>query len=142
MSIWKQKKKRLNVQELNSLRKQEIEECVLCFRKSRNLPDALLKYFSEQGVDIDRSILVSNYRMPFGGPTEAYCGIWLTQNKRFISFEIFLDENDARIDEIEEWADITDATEVSDHKKGIKKTFGALCMEIFDEANETTEEHE
>lgn len=129
------KKRQVNVQEQNSLTKHTIMQFAVDFRKSRNLPEALIKFFEENGIDTNLSILTWHDTMSFGGSTEAYRGEWLTQDKQFYSYEITLDPNDEFIDDVLQWENITDEVDLNQHSKGIGKTSGWLCIEVLNELN-------
>lgn len=129
------KTKQKNVQEQNSLEKDRILDCAREFRGKRNLPNALIECFEGKGIDIETSILLWHDTMPFGGPTEAYRGGWLTQEKRFYEYEIYLDPEDKYVTEIDVWEDITDKVEINERKAGTGKTSGWLSIEVLNELN-------
>lgn len=129
------KARQKNVQEQNALEKERITQCALSFRENGVLPQALRECFEQQGIDIKRSILIWHDTMPFGGPTEAYRGEWLTPDKRFFSYEIYLDPKDKYVTEIDIWEEISEQVEVSEHKPGTGKTSGWLAIEVLSELN-------
>ena len=129
------KAKQKNVQEQNALDKDRIKSCAKGFRENRNLPDALIECFEKQGIDVNRAILLWHDTMPFGGPTEAYRGEWLTPEKRFYEYEIYLDPKNKYVTEIDVWEDVTEQVEISEHKPGTGKTPGWLSIEVLNELN-------
>ena len=129
------KAKQKNVQEQNSLEKDRIKTCAIGFRENSNLPEVLIKCFENQGIDVKQAILLWHDRMPFGGLTDAYRGEWLTPERRFYKYEIYLDPKDKYVEEIELWEDITEQVEICEHKPGTGKTPGWLSIEVLDELN-------
>jgi hypothetical protein len=129
------KKRQKSVQEQNALDKHSIKECAQRFRVSRDLPEALIECLEKQGIDTKSSILVWHDTMPFGGPTDAYRGEWVTPEKRFYSYEIYLDSKNENVTEIDVWEEITDKVELNEHKPGTGKTSGWLCIEVLNELN-------
>ena len=129
------KKKQKNVQEQNILDQHIICECTLNYRNTDPLPRALNDLFEALGINLQRDILLWHDRMPCGATTTPYRGSWLTQDHRFIEYEVFLDSNDESVTSIEEWKDITDSVEISSHRQGTGKTHGLLCIEVLTEIN-------
>ena len=129
------KKRRKNVQEQNAITKDEIYSFAQEFRENNRFPKALLECFKDYGINIDTAILTWHDRMPFGGPTWAYRGNWLTEDYQFYSYEIYLDPKDKFVTEIEEFKNITSDVEVNERKAGIGKTGGWLSIEVLNEIN-------
>jgi hypothetical protein len=129
------KTKQKNVQEQNALDKDRIKACAIDFRENRNLPKALIECFENQGIDVNEAILLWHDTMPFGGPTDAYRGEWLTLEKRFYKYEIYLDPKSMYVEEIELWEDVTELVEICEHKPGKGKTIGWLSIEVLNELN-------
>jgi hypothetical protein len=73
--------------------------------------------------------------MEYGGSVGGYIGQWLTHNYKFISYVIFLDETDSYIDEVDEWKEITDETEINAHTKGVGRSYGQLCIDVLNKIN-------
>jgi len=129
------KTRQKNVQEQNTLEKDRIRQCALNFRENEILPEALCQCFELQGINIKSSVLVWHDTMPFGGPTEAYRGEWLTPERRFFSYEIYLDPKNKYVTEIQVWEEVTEQVEVNEHKPGTGKTSGWLSIEVLNELN-------
>lgn len=127
--------KQKNVQTQNSEVKHRIKKCALDFRVNRDFPRALLDCFEALGIDFGRDILTDHDRMPFGGPTEAYRGTWLTDKLQFIEYEIYLDPKDEYLVEIDVWKNVTDQIDVNPRKAGTGKSGGWLSIEILEELN-------
>jgi len=127
--------KQKNVQTQNAEVKARIKECALNFRKNRNMPQALLDCFEALNIDLKLDILTAQDRMPFGGPTQAYRGVWLTTLFQFFEYEIYLDLNDNFVTEIEIWTDITDQVNTSERNRGTGKSSGWLAIEVMKELN-------
>jgi len=130
------KKKQKNVQEQNAIDKHNIMRYALAFRNNRDLPNVLIQYFEDQGIDTYHSILTWYDRMPYGEPTESYRGDWLTPDYQFYSYEIFLDKNDQCITDIWCWKNITDQVEINAHQRATGKSGGLLCIEVLNELND------
>ena len=128
-------KRRNSVQAQNERSKESILEVAYEFRAKRNLPKPLIELFEEKGIDTNRSILVWHDTMPFGGPTEAFRGEWVTPNKEFYYYEVYLDPNEQYVTDILEWENVTSKVEISQHNKGNGKTTGWLCLEVLNELN-------
>ena len=129
------KAKQKNVQEQNALEKDRIKACAVDFRENDELPKALIECFVNQGIDVKQAILLWHDMMPFGGPTDTYRGEWLTPERRFYKYEIYLDQSNKYVEEIELWQDVTEQVEICEHKPGIGKTPGWLSIEVLNELN-------
>lgn len=127
--------KQKNVQTQNVEERTRIRNNALFFRNQCDLPRALLDCFEALGIDLKRDILTANDRMPFGGPTWSYRGVWLTEQLQFINFVIFLDEKDEYVDEIDTWENVTDHIEVNAHQRGTGKSSGWLSIDVLKELN-------
>jgi len=100
------------------------------------MPKALLDCFEALGINLRRDILINHDRMPFGGSTDAYRGIWLTENLRFYEYEIYLDAKDEYVTEIDTWEEITEQVDVNERKPGTGKSSGWLSIEVLKTLNE------
>lgn len=127
------KKKQKNVAEQNALTKDNVSQCAQHFIENRDLPQALISYFEQHGLNTYQSLLVERSCLPCGGWDEAYTGKWITQDEKFYSYDIIFDKRKSRIVSVDLWQNVTDDIEISNHKPGTGKTFGSLCIELLHE---------
>lgn len=62
-----------------------------------------------------------------------YTGIVVSRSDQFFQFVVELSKDEGEVLNLEEWIDITNETEISNHKRGIGQTFGALALEVRNE---------
>ena len=129
-------KRQKNVQEQNFLTEDSIRTSAVWFRESSDYPKVLIDFFEEKGVNLETDILSWHDRMPFGGPSEAFRGKWVTIDGSFFDYEVAMDEKEKNIEWFE-WEDITNETEISEHKPGTGKTYGFLCLNLLRELNDS-----
>ncbi len=125
-------KRRLNVEEQNTLIKYRI------FSEA--------KYWRENGVSlgfqkilIEREInskfaIFLDYNQGFSGISTDE-GIIITAEKKFIRFAMDLNSDGSELIFLDKWEDITEQYEISEYKKGIRKTYGFLALEVLEELN-------
>lgn len=99
-------------------------------------PDSIRKFFEGSGIRPEKDILV-DYRepVPYLEEQESYEGVWVTTERRFISFEIRLGISTQEIVSIIRWQDVTELLDVTAHKRGTGKTYWWLCLEVLEELN-------
>ncbi|HRH41761.1 MAG TPA: hypothetical protein PKY82_08970 [Pyrinomonadaceae bacterium] len=130
MDIPEAKFRQKNVQQQNAVTKESIRREAE-FYKTNGIPEALRLYGETQGVDWNRSIIL-NLEIDFPGMPSLW-GMFLTQQKEFIEFEIETDEQHSKIIEIETWKNVTNEQNFSYHNQGIGVGFGALALEVWQE---------
>ncbi len=61
------------------------------------------------------------------------CGLLLTQDERFIAFELETDALHREVLQIEEWADVSGLHNVNQHNRGVGIGSGALAIKVLRE---------
>ena len=124
-------KRQKNVQEQTYLRKHSIKNTAVSFLAGK-IPAGIKKMLSQKGFNSNNCALVSLSAYP-ECCAHTFSGIIVTLSHQFIEFEVELNHNETEVAFVEKWMDITSQTEISDHKRGIGKTFGALAIEVLNE---------
>lgn len=127
------RKKRLNVQEQLILKKDNILKEAM-YWKLNGIPKPLEKVFSDKGINIDTSIFL-DYSQDFPGLSTDE-GILLTQKGEFFEFEADLNPERNKLIKLYSFINITNKFEISSNKKGVKKTYGCLAIEVLNELNQ------
>jgi len=125
-------KRQLNVQEQNILLKDKIEAEAKFWREN-GIPLGLISALTEKGIDIDTSIFL-NYEQDFPGCSTDE-GIVVTKDKRFFEFEMDLMEDRNSLSKLYVWKELTENTEINEHKPGTGATWGFLAIEVMTELN-------
>ncbi len=98
------------------------------------IPQALRRYASEQGIDWRRSTLMYIDINKCGGYWVS--GTLLTQEKRFIAFDLSTNEDHSDLDGSgHTWSDVSAEVSVSRHLRGTGVSNGAWALEIQAEIN-------
>lgn len=122
--------RRSNVSEQNDAIGEEIVLCTEAFRnRSASYPEALYGFLAAKGVDLSRSVLVSVSIAEQG--TNPVCGLLLTQNERFIDFDIDFDTDGREVLDVHAWNDETDAQNLDAHNRGFGKGLGRIALEVL-----------
>ncbi|MDP4572944.1 hypothetical protein Q8O96_28110 [Pseudomonas sp. LPH60] len=121
------KKRQLNVQEQNTLRAYELE-CTARSWRDEGVPQALLDYAESQAVDWS-STIVLKLDIDFPGMPSLF-GLLLTQDERFIDFEIETDPTHRQVEAVECWNDITATLNHSTCNRGTGKGFAAIALQV------------
>lgn len=124
------KRRQLNVQEQNQLTEHSIREHVRYWREN-SLPVALICTGQARGIDWSRSIVLE-LEIDFPGMPRLF-GLLLSQDERFIQFEIDTDEQHRVPISVDEWDDVTDRHNTNLHNRGIGAGYGALALKVFHE---------
>jgi hypothetical protein len=128
------KKRQKNVQEQNTLTEASIRKSAVWFRESHDFPRTLIVLLEKKGINLETAILSWHDRMPFGGPSFAFRGEWVTVDGRFFHYEVEMDKKEKAIERVE-LEEMTESTEVNEHKRGNGKTYGFLCLKVLQELN-------
>ncbi len=104
-----------------SARRYRAADPLLCW-----LPQLLL----EASLDPTAGILVAFNTVPEQGGELAYA-TWLTYTGQFYAIEALLEYGSHRLLLLERLADLSSAVEISSHRPGIGKTFGAIALEVL-----------
>ena len=126
------RKRQLNVQEQNALRKQAIVEftCQMC---DPNGTYAWLAHLLVSKTALTtRGVLVDVGSTP-EQEGEFVSGLWLSEGQRFFEFEVMLPWQNEANPIVERWEEVTQQTETSEHVPGTGKTSGFLALEILRE---------
>lgn len=121
------KKRQLNVQEQNTLEAYALE-CTARSWRDEGMPQALLDYARSQGVDWAATIVLK-LAIDFPGMPSLF-GLLLTQDERFIDFEIETDPTHRQVAAVECWKDITATLDHSTRNRGTGQGFAALALQV------------
>ncbi|WP_420460863.1 hypothetical protein [Neolewinella sp.] len=125
--------RRLNVQEQIAVKKDSILKEAKHWRDN-GVPIPLEKIFKENKIEIAKAIVLK-YEQDFPGISTDE-GIVLTQNGKFYEFDVDLNKDRTELIELYSFVDVSNRFEVSEHKKGIGKTYGFLALEVLNELSE------
>ncbi|MBY6192136.1 hypothetical protein KUV22_17070 [Microbulbifer agarilyticus] len=124
--------KNLNTREQNEISKFNIAKIAKLFHDTEIFPDAIRCWLKSNNFSKDNSILVE-----FGqGPIccdSTFSGTLLNEELEFWEFEIELDAKSGNIVEIYDWKNITKEISVTEHAKGVGKSWGFLCVQVLRE---------
>lgn len=124
--------KQLNVQEQIAVKKERIIAEATYWR-TNEIPSPLWSIFESKGIDVEKSIFLE-YEQDFPGLSTDE-GIILTPDGEFYQFEADLNSERTKLIELYLFQDVSERFEISEHKKGIGKTYGFLAMEVLKELN-------
>ena len=120
-------RRQLNVQEQNALAEHAIRQEASYWR-DHPLPGVLYEAGSQRGIDWEHSIII-NLDIDFPG-MPALFGSLFSQDERFIRFAIDTDPLQEQLCSVEEWCDVTNEVNFSEHNRGIGAGFGAMMIRI------------
>ncbi|MCH8622807.1 hypothetical protein [Undibacterium sp. TS12] len=106
--------------------------------RSRLLPPALYEVGMSHGVDWDKSIII-DLDMDLPWMPDMLLGTLLTQEEKFIDFEIETDKQGQTAVTIEAWLDVTAQINTCEHNRGIGVGMGVLALKIRKELCGITE---
>jgi hypothetical protein len=119
-----------NVQAQVAMRKRTIAETAL---KHLQAPvRGVIQLLEAKDMAFPSGVLVSLTAYP-ACCEHIYTGIVVSRSDRFFQFVVELSQDESEVLNLEEWIDITNETEISNHKRGIGRTFGALALEVRNE---------
>ena len=101
-------------------------------RSFPTLPQGVRALLADRGFDVETHALINFSPMP-ECCAHSYSGTFVTPDHRFIQFELTTTEDGKQCETVDEWADITEQTEINFRKPGIGKTDGALGLEVLGE---------
>lgn len=122
-----------NVQEQNALVEKSIRGNAVSWR-TKGVPEALKLSGERHGINWLKSIVV-DLAIDFPGMPKLF-GVLLTQDERFIRFEIDTDPEHRRIESIDLWEDVTAEQNFSLHNRGTGVGRGALALKVLREMND------
>jgi hypothetical protein len=126
------RQRRLNVQQQNALVEKSIRNGAIYWRREP-LPRVLKVCGEERGVIWDKSVVL-DLNIDFSG-MPAIFGLLVTQEERFISFEIDTDSDHQLVKSVETWNDVTAAQDLSLHNRGTGTGRGAFALKVLRELN-------
>lgn len=121
------KKRQLSVQEQIAVVASEIA-LTASFWRDRGVPVSLANYAERQGVCWSKTIILK-LDIDFPGMPRLF-GLLLTQNEKFIAFELDTDITHRELETVERWEDVSAQQDYSVAKKGIKKGYAAIALEV------------
>jgi hypothetical protein len=124
--------RQLNVQQQNAIVANGIRRTASYWRLN-GVPEALKIAGLERGVNWNKSIVV-DLDIDFPGMPSLF-GLLLTQDEKFINFEIDTDESHKRLRKVECWNDVSEKQNTNFHNQGIGAGRGALALKVLRELN-------
>ena len=124
--------RQLNVRQQNERTETGIRQSATYWRKV-GVPEALRAYGSSQGVQWEQSIVI-DLEIDFPGMPRLF-GTLLTQDEKFIQFEIDTDSSHCAVLLVEKWCDITDRQDMIGHNRGTGIGSGLLAIKVLKELN-------
>jgi hypothetical protein len=121
------KKRQLSVQEQIAVVASEIA-LTASFWRDRGVPVSLANYAERQGVCWSKTIILK-LDIDFPGMPRLF-GLLLTQNEKFIAFELDTDITHRELETVERWEDVSAQQDYSVAKKGIMKGYAAIALEV------------
>ncbi|WP_313057968.1 hypothetical protein [Stutzerimonas nitrititolerans] len=121
------KKRQLNVQEQNAIAEYRLLS-IAKYWHEHPIPPALFAYGKEQGI-LWSGTIVLELEIDFPGMPSLF-GRILTNTGRFIEFELETDNTHEKLLSVEQWEDVTNAQNFSEHNKGKGIGHGAIAMKI------------
>jgi hypothetical protein len=125
--------KQLNVRQQNAEVERRIRSEANHWRKNA-LPKALKEVGEARGIVWARSIVV-DLDLDFPGMPQLF-GLLVTQDERFVRFELSTDETHEVLESIDEWADVTSKQNLNPKNPGIGAGFGALAIKVLRELSD------
>ncbi|UQY34331.1 hypothetical protein K8U54_21900 [Pseudomonas fulva] len=125
------RKRQKNVQEQTLLRREALLRTATFYRNNPDrIPLALRQYARGQAIDWDRSIFMELNPNIYGGYWVS--GMLLTQEHRFIEFDLPTNEDHSALDGSAKviWLDVSARICTSRHLRGTGISEGALALEI------------
>ena len=121
------KKRQLNVQEQNAIAEYKLLS-IAKYWQEHQIPRALLSCGEERGVSWTKAIVLE-LGIDYPGMPSLF-GRILSSTDRFIEFELETDSTHEKILSIEQWDDITENINFSEHNKGSGAGYGAIALKV------------
>lgn len=121
------KKRQLNVQEQIAIVANEIA-LTANFWRDRAIPISLAKYAEHHGICWSKTIILK-LDVDFPG-MPGLLGLLFTQTERFIAFELDTDITHRQLETVDRWEDVSAQQDYSVSKKGLKKGYAAIALEV------------
>jgi hypothetical protein len=118
-----------NVGQQNDAAGQRIRELTSAFRgRSAGYPEALYSFLESRGVEVASSVLVSVSTAEQG--VNPICGLLLTQDRRFMEFDLDCIVDGREVTEVHAWTDETAAQNTESQNAGFGKGMGRIALEV------------
>ena len=122
--------RRPNVAEQNDAVGEEIVRQTKAFRdRAAGYPDALYMFLAAKGVEVLRSVMVSVSTAEQG--INPICGVLLTQDGRFMEFDVDCSADGRDIRDVHAWTDQTAEQNVDARNPGCGKGVGCIALEVL-----------
>ncbi|MFZ6733724.1 hypothetical protein ACO0LG_17485 [Undibacterium sp. Ji42W] len=123
------KKRQRNVQEQNRLSEYGLKTTATYWR-AHALPEALHDAGLAHGIDWGNNSIIIDLDFDVPGIPDTLMGTILSQQEKFIEFEIETSQQHQLINSIEVWLDVIAQTNVHEHNRGTGRGAGAMALEI------------
>ena len=121
---------RPNVAEQNGAIADEIARLTDGLReRTAGYPDALYTLLAEHGILVEHSVLASVSTAEQG--SHPVTGILVTQDGRFIDFDLSCDRSGKVVEDLHNWEDVTDSQNLSAHNAGFGKSRSCIALEVL-----------
>ena len=124
--------KNLNTKEQNEITKFNIVKTARLFLDKEGVPDAIHSWLKSKQFSKENCILVEYGQGPICCD-HTFSGILLKENLEFWEFEVELNPENSGVSEVYSWKNITKEIPVSEHTKGVGKSWGFLCIQVLRE---------
>ena len=124
--------RQLNVQQQNTIVEEGIRREATYWRLN-GVPEALKVVGLERGVNWSHSIVV-DLDIDFPGMPSLF-GFLLTQDEKFVYFEVDTDESHELLERVGCWDDVSEEQNTKNHNRGIGAGRGALALKVLRELN-------
>ncbi len=119
-----------NVQQQNELMFLEIKEMAELFRNQPENYPWLITLLSKYSLLPTDGLLVSCSSVPEQSGNQ-WLGTWLTNDRRFIAFDVMADYKSGVLLEVDGWDEFSPV--ISEHCKGTGQSFGYLALQLLAE---------
>lgn len=122
--------RRPNVAEQNDAVSEDIVRRTDTFwDRTAGYPAALYDFLAAKGVDVSRSVLVSVSTAEQG--INPVCGVVLTQDGRFMDFDLDFSSDGREVVDVHAWTDETASQNLDAHNPGFGKGVGRIALEVL-----------
>ena len=121
------KKRQINVQEQNTIAQYKLLS-IAKYWQAHPIPQALISCGEERGVLWTKAIVLELGIDHPGMPS--LFGRILSSTDRFIEFELETDNAHEKTLSVEQWDDVTDDMNFSEHNKGSGVGYGAIALKV------------
>jgi hypothetical protein len=97
------------------------------------VPPAIRSVFAQNDIDVDRGIFLDVSDREY--EQNNACGIFVTQDGRFIEFDIEVSSDGKTLGEVSVFLDITNSLDICGQKPGFGATQSFLALDVLHEVN-------